>query len=63
MTDAAVAGLVERGDPERWRTAMAAVPGASAGLMVLDAFNLGDRAGAVGGVGALAGGDPAALVA
>ena len=26
MTDAAVAGLVERGDPERWRTAMAAAP-------------------------------------
>ena len=39
MTDA-VAGLVERGDPERWRTAMLAPLAARAGLMALYAFNL-----------------------
>ena len=32
--------LVERGDPERWRTAMAAPPAARPGLMALYAFNL-----------------------
>jgi phytoene/squalene synthetase len=37
---AAVAALVERGDPERWRTAMAAPPAARPGLMALYAFNL-----------------------
>jgi phytoene/squalene synthetase len=40
MTDEAVAALVERGDPERWRTAMAAPPGQRPGLMALYAFNL-----------------------
>ena len=40
MTDAAVAGLVERGDPERWRSAMTAPPAARPGLMALYAFNL-----------------------
>ena len=40
MTDAAVAALVERGDPERWRTAMTAPPAARPGLMALYAFNL-----------------------
>ncbi len=39
MSDA-VAGLVERGDPERWRTAMLAAPAARPGLMALYAFNL-----------------------
>ena len=32
--------LVRRGDPERWRTAMAAPPAARPGLMALYAFNL-----------------------
>jgi phytoene/squalene synthetase len=37
----ACAALVERGDPERWRTAMAAPAGAARdGLMALYAFNL-----------------------
>ncbi|MFT3973049.1 MAG: squalene/phytoene synthase family protein [Amaricoccus sp.] len=36
----AVAGLVERGDPDRWRTAMAAPPDARPGLLTLYAFNL-----------------------
>ena len=40
VTDAAVAGLVERGDPERWRSAMTAPPAARPGLMALYAFNL-----------------------
>ena len=40
MTDAAVAALVERGDPERWRSAMTAPPAARAGLMALYAFSL-----------------------
>ena len=40
MTDAAVAAQVERGDPERWRTAMTAPPAARPGLMALYAFNL-----------------------
>ena len=40
MTDAAVAGLVERGDPDRWRSAMTAPPAARPGLMALYAFNL-----------------------
>ena len=40
MTDEGVAALVERGDPERWRTAMAAPPKARPGLMALYAFNL-----------------------
>jgi phytoene/squalene synthetase len=35
-----VAALVERGDPERWRSAMAAPPGKRAGLMALYALNL-----------------------
>ena len=39
MSDAEVARLVERGDPERWRTAMTAPP-RRAGLMALYAFNL-----------------------
>ena len=39
MTEA-VAELVRRGDPERWRTAMAAPPGQRPGLMALYAFNL-----------------------
>jgi phytoene/squalene synthetase len=34
------AALVERGDPERWRTAMVAPPEKSGGLMALYAFNL-----------------------
>ncbi len=40
MTTEAVAALVERGDPERWRTAMVAPPAARPGLMALYAFNL-----------------------
>ncbi len=40
MSATAVAALVERGDPERWRTAMAAAPAARPGLMALYAFNL-----------------------
>ena len=36
----AAARSVERGDPERWRTAMAAPPAARPGLMALYAFNL-----------------------
>lgn len=41
MTFAAAAALVERGDPERFRTAMAAPPGpAREALMALYAFNL-----------------------
>ena len=40
MTEAAVAELVARGDPDRWRTAMAAPPAARPGLMALYAFNL-----------------------
>ncbi len=40
MTDAAVAGLVKRGDPDRWRSAMTAPPAARPGLMALYAFNL-----------------------
>jgi phytoene/squalene synthetase len=40
VTDAAVAALVERGDPERWRSAMTAPPAARPGLMALYAFNL-----------------------
>ena len=40
MTDAAVAALVERGDPERWRAAMIAPAAARPGLMALYAFNL-----------------------
>lgn len=40
MSEAAVAALVERGDPERWRSAMAAPPAARAGLFALYAFNL-----------------------
>ncbi len=34
------AALVARGDPERWRTAMAAAPAARPGLLALYAFNL-----------------------
>ncbi len=37
---AACAALVERGDPDRWLSAMAAPPAARAALMVLAAFNL-----------------------
>lgn len=37
---AACAGLVERGDPDRWLATMAAPPGARAALFVLQAFNL-----------------------
>jgi phytoene/squalene synthetase len=40
VTDASVAALVERGDPERWRSAMVAPPAAQPGLMALYAFNL-----------------------
>ena len=40
MTAEAVAALVERGDRERWRTAMAAPPAARPGLFALYAFNL-----------------------
>lgn len=40
MTDAAVAALVERGDPDRWRAAMTAPPAARPGLMAIYAFNL-----------------------
>jgi len=41
MTAADCAALVERGDPLRWRTAMAAPPGGPRdGLMALYAFNL-----------------------
>ena len=40
MTDAACAGLVERGDPDRFMAAMAASLGARARLMPLLAFNL-----------------------
>ncbi|HET9067713.1 MAG TPA: squalene/phytoene synthase family protein [Amaricoccus sp.] len=40
MTAAAVAALVERGDPDRWRSAMTAPPPARPGLMALYAFNL-----------------------
>lgn len=39
MSDA-VAGLVERGDPDRWRTAMTAPWAARPGLFALYAFNL-----------------------
>lgn len=37
---AAVAQLVERGDPDRWRTAMTAPEAARPGLLALYAFNL-----------------------
>lgn len=40
MTGAGPAGLVERGDPERWRSAMTAAPEARPGLMALYALNL-----------------------
>jgi phytoene/squalene synthetase len=40
MSAEGLAALVERGDPERWRTAMAAPPGQRPGLMALYAFNL-----------------------
>lgn len=40
MTAEACAELVSRGDPERWRAAMAAPPEARPGLMALYAFNL-----------------------
>jgi phytoene/squalene synthetase len=40
LSDTGVAALVERGDPERWRSAMAAPPAARPGLMALYAFNL-----------------------
>lgn len=40
MTDAACAGLVRRGDPWRWRAAMAAPEPGRARLMALYAFNL-----------------------
>lgn len=40
MTAEAVAELVARGDPERWRSAMTAEPPARPGLMTLYAFNL-----------------------
>jgi phytoene/squalene synthetase len=36
----AVAAQVEKGDPDRWRTAMTASPDKRAGLMALYAFNL-----------------------
>ena len=36
----AVARLVERGDPDRWRTAMTASEAARPGLLALYAFNL-----------------------
>jgi phytoene synthase len=39
MTEA-LAALVERGDPDRWRAAMTAPPEARPGLMALYAFNL-----------------------
>ena len=40
MTAEACADLVERGDPDRWRTAMLAPPEKRPGLMALYAFNL-----------------------
>ena len=40
MTAEAVAALVEKGDPDRWRAAMAARPPARPGLMALYAFNI-----------------------
>ena len=40
MSAEAVARLVERGDPDRWRSAMTAPPERRAGLMALYAFNL-----------------------
>jgi phytoene synthase len=40
VSGAGVAALVERGDPERWRSAMTAPPAARPGLMALYAFNL-----------------------
>jgi phytoene synthase len=40
VTAESVAALVERGDRERWRTAMAAPPAARPGLLALYAFNL-----------------------
>jgi phytoene/squalene synthetase len=40
LSAASVAALVERGDPERWRSAMTAPPAARPGLMALYAFNL-----------------------
>jgi phytoene/squalene synthetase len=40
MSAAACAALVERGDPDRWRSAMTAPPAARPGLMALYAFNL-----------------------
>ena len=63
MTDEAVAELVRRGDPERWRTAMAARAGGPAGADGALCLQPRDRPGAVGGVGADAGRDPPALVA
>jgi phytoene/squalene synthetase len=40
VTAEACADLVERGDPDRWRTVMAAPPDRRAGLLALYAFNL-----------------------
>jgi 15-cis-phytoene synthase len=40
VSAAACADLVRRGDPDRWRAAMTAPPGARDGLMALYAFNL-----------------------
>lgn len=40
MSFEACAGLVETGDPDRWRTAMTAPPEKRGGLMALYAFNL-----------------------
>jgi phytoene/squalene synthetase len=40
MSAERVAALVERGDPERWRSAMCAPPAARPGLMAIYAFNL-----------------------
>ena len=40
MTAQTCADLVERGDPDRWRTVMAAAPEKRAGLLALYAFNL-----------------------
>ena len=63
MSATAVAALVERGDPERWRSAMTAPPRGAAGLMALYAFNLEiARAPWVASEPMLAR-DPAALVA
>lgn len=40
MSAEACAALVERGDPDRWRSAMTAPAPRRAGLMALYAFNL-----------------------